>query len=137
MYAIRVCLVYGKLGKTESCASRQKRGRLEWHKLTYSGQTTASIAFNASAAQVQAALEALSNIAPGDVVVTKLQDTSSAQEWRLSFQGALGGANLAEKADTLISEGRGRTRAGPGDRKRCDITPFSRERKQTVWFPHK
>ena len=64
--------------------------------LTYNGQTTAAIAYNATAAQVQSALEALNNIAPGDVVVTKLQNTSSAQEWRLAFQGALGGANLVQ-----------------------------------------
>jgi len=35
--------------------------------LTVNGQTTAGIAFNANAAAVQAALEALSNVAPGDV----------------------------------------------------------------------
>lgn len=38
--------------------------------LTYSGQTVTGIAFNASAATVQTALESLSNIAPGDVVCT-------------------------------------------------------------------
>jgi hypothetical protein len=38
--------------------------------ITYEGQTTAAIAENATAAAVQAALEALSNIDPGDVVVT-------------------------------------------------------------------
>jgi hypothetical protein len=38
--------------------------------LTYDGQTTATIPFNASAAAVLAALNALSNIAPGDVTVT-------------------------------------------------------------------
>lgn len=38
--------------------------------LTYSGQTTAGIAYNAVAADVQSALIALSNLAPGDVVVT-------------------------------------------------------------------
>lgn len=37
--------------------------------LTYAGQTTAPIPFNATAAQVKAALEALSNINPGDVDV--------------------------------------------------------------------
>lgn len=36
--------------------------------LTFAGQTTSAIARNASAATVQAALEALTNIAPGDVV---------------------------------------------------------------------
>lgn len=35
--------------------------------LTYSGQTTAAIDFDATAAEIQAALEALSNIAVGDV----------------------------------------------------------------------
>ncbi len=38
--------------------------------LTYGGQTTAAIPFNASPGQVQTALEALSNLAPGDVTVT-------------------------------------------------------------------
>jgi hypothetical protein len=38
--------------------------------LTFTGQTTSAIAYNASASVVQAALEALSNIAPGDVVCT-------------------------------------------------------------------
>ncbi|CAB4142614.1 hypothetical protein UFOVP448_22 [uncultured Caudovirales phage] len=38
--------------------------------LTYSGQTTSGIAYNASAATIQTALEALSNIAPGDVIVS-------------------------------------------------------------------
>jgi len=38
--------------------------------LTYSGQTTAGIAYNAAAAAVQTALENLSNLVPGDVTVT-------------------------------------------------------------------
>lgn len=38
--------------------------------LTYSGQTTSTIAYNAAPSVVQAALEALSNIADGDVAVT-------------------------------------------------------------------
>lgn len=37
--------------------------------LTFDGETTAAIAYNANAAAVQAALEALSNINPGDVTV--------------------------------------------------------------------
>ncbi|MFD7922536.1 hypothetical protein ACFV3R_25330 [Streptomyces sp. NPDC059740] len=40
------------------------------YTLTFSGQTTAGIAYNATAAQVKTALEALSNINPGDVVVS-------------------------------------------------------------------
>ncbi len=64
--------------------------------LSYNGQTTSPITYNASAAQVQSALEALSNIAAGDVVVSKLQNTYTAQEWKLEFQGALGAANLVQ-----------------------------------------
>ncbi|MEW2267812.1 hypothetical protein [Streptomyces sp. NPDC047868] len=40
------------------------------YTLTWSGQTTAGIPYNATAAQVQAALEALSNIEVGDVIVS-------------------------------------------------------------------
>lgn len=36
---------------------------------TFAGQTTSALAYNASAGTIQTALEALSNIAPGDVVV--------------------------------------------------------------------
>ena len=64
--------------------------------LTYNGQTTADIDYDATAAQVQSALEALSNIAPGDVVVTKTQDATQAKEWTLAFQGALAGSNLVQ-----------------------------------------
>lgn len=39
------------------------------YTITLGGQTTAPIAYNASAATVQAALEALSNVVPGDVLV--------------------------------------------------------------------
>jgi hypothetical protein len=53
--------------------------------ITYSGQTTSALAWNASAAAVQAALEALSNIDVGDVVVTK-----SGFVYTLTFAGSLG-----------------------------------------------
>lgn len=39
------------------------------YTLTFSGQTTAAIPYNATATQVQTALEALSNVNPGDVAV--------------------------------------------------------------------
>lgn len=38
--------------------------------ITFQGQTTAAIAFNANAATIQAALVALSNVDPGDITVT-------------------------------------------------------------------
>jgi hypothetical protein len=40
------------------------------YTLTFDGETTAAIAYNATASAVQAALEALSNIEPGDVTTT-------------------------------------------------------------------
>lgn len=61
--------------------------------LTYSGQTTAGIAYNANAAAVQAALEALSNIAPGDVVVTG--GPGPGTPWVVEFAGTLAMTNVA------------------------------------------
>jgi hypothetical protein len=49
--------------------------------LTFNGQTTAPIAYNASAATVDSALEALSNIGSGDVSVTG----SSGGPWTIDF----------------------------------------------------
>ena len=54
--------------------------------LTYSGQTTAGIPFDASALTVQNALLALSNLAPGDVTVTP----GGAMQWQVTFRSTLG-----------------------------------------------
>ncbi len=62
--------------------------------LTYSGQTTSAIAYNASAATVDAALEALSNIGAGDVAVTG----SAGGPWTVTFETALAATNVAEMA---------------------------------------
>jgi YD repeat-containing protein len=64
--------------------------------LTYSGQTTAAISHGASAATVQTALEALSNIDSGDVSVTKSADTFEEQEWTIEYQGSLAGTNVSQ-----------------------------------------
>lgn len=56
--------------------------------LTFDGQTTATIAYNAAAAAVQSALEALSNIAPGDVTVTG--GPGPGTPWVATFLGTLG-----------------------------------------------
>ena len=60
--------------------------------LTYDGQTTSAIAFDASAATVDAALEALSNIGAGDVAVTG----SAGGPWTVTFGTALADTNVAE-----------------------------------------
>lgn len=64
--------------------------------LTYSGQTTGSIAYDAAASAVQTALEALSNIAVGDVVCAG-GDLDSA-DVTIEFRG-----NLAQTDVALIT----------------------------------
>lgn len=58
--------------------------------LTFNGQTTAPIAEAATAAAVQAALEALSNIDPGDVVVTG----ADGGPFTATFGGRYAGVNV-------------------------------------------
>lgn len=58
--------------------------------LTFNGQTTAPLAFNASPAAVQAALEGLSSIGSGNVVVV------SGASHVVMFTGTLAGTNLAD-----------------------------------------
>jgi len=62
--------------------------------LTFDGQTTAGIAWNATAAVVVAALEALSNIAPGDVSATggPLPSTPIV----ITFAGVYAGVNVPQ-----------------------------------------
>lgn len=64
--------------------------------ITVNGQTTAGIAYNAIASAVQSALEALSNVAPGDVTVTG----SAGGPYTLTF-----GGDLADTALTVTSSG--------------------------------
>lgn len=62
--------------------------------ISFDGETTAAIAFNANAATVQAALEELSNVDPGDIVVTggPLPGTPVV----LTFGGQYTGKNVPE-----------------------------------------
>lgn len=60
--------------------------------LTYAGQTTSAIAYNASAATVDAALAALSNIGSGDVSVTG----QSGGPWFVEFTGTLAGGDRSQ-----------------------------------------
>ncbi len=61
--------------------------------LTFQGQTTAGIAYNAAASAVQSALEALSNIAAGEAVVTG----NAGGPYTLTFSGGtLAGTDVSE-----------------------------------------
>jgi len=59
--------------------------------LTFDGQTTGNIAYNADAATVEAALEALSNIGAGEATTTG----SAGGPWTVTFSGALAGTDVA------------------------------------------
>ena len=65
------------------------------YTLTFSGQTTASIPAAATAAQIQAALEALSNIGAGNVEVT-----GTASPFTVKFIGARANTNVAQMTST-------------------------------------
>lgn len=71
--------------------------------LTYSGQTTGTIAYNATAAQVQAALEALSTVGSGNVTVAG----NAGGPYTITFTGTLSGL-----PQTLTSTASGLTGGG-------------------------
>lgn len=66
--------------------------------ITWNGQTTASIDDDATAAEVQAALEALSNIGVGDVVVTG--GPLATGPFTVTFTAALAGTDVAAMTTT-------------------------------------
>lgn len=65
--------------------------------LTYGGQTTGSIAYNASAAVVKAALEALSTLGLGTVTVT-----GSSPKWTVTFSGSLASTDVSMISGTNV-----------------------------------
>jgi hypothetical protein len=69
--------------------------------LTYSGQTTGAIAYNATAAAVATALKALSNIGDNDVAVTG----AAGGPYTVSFMGALAEADIAAMTATASLTG--------------------------------
>lgn len=63
--------------------------------LTFAGQTTSSIAYNAGASTVSTALQALSSIGSGNVSVT-----GSAGLWTVTFQGSMAKQNVDQLTAT-------------------------------------
>jgi hypothetical protein len=72
------------------------------YTLTFTGQTTTALAFGATPATIQTALEALSNIAPGDVVVS-----GAAPAYQVLFQGVYANINVGQMVadDALLTGG--------------------------------
>lgn len=64
--------------------------------VTFKGKTTTAIAYNATAAVVQAALAALSTIGAGNVAVSG----SAGGPWAVTFQGVLGATNQPQMTAT-------------------------------------
>ncbi len=64
------------------------------YTLSFANETTAAIAFNATAAQVQTALELLSTTGAGNVAVTGTTPSTSGGTLTVTFQGLLGYANV-------------------------------------------
>jgi flagellar capping protein FliD len=62
--------------------------------LTFDGQTTAAIAYNSTTAEVQAALEALSNVSAGDISVGGDDLSTSDGTMTFTFSGNLGDVNM-------------------------------------------
>lgn len=69
--------------------------------LTVNGQTTSGLAFNAAAATVQTAIEALSNVKVGDVTVTG----SAGGPYTLTWGGNLAGTDVATSATSSLTGG--------------------------------
>lgn len=69
--------------------------------ISFDGETTSSLAYNASAGTVQTALEALTNITSGDVLVTGAG--TLANPWRVEFQGTYEATNVADPTWTTTS----------------------------------
>src|SRR5262249_26363318 len=70
--------------------------------LTFNGMTTSAISTGATAAQVQAALEALPNIGAGNVAVTSTLGPNTVNFY-IVFQGAMGGLNQPALVFTNIN----------------------------------
>lgn len=89
--------IAGNYGMTNEVQSVTEGGSgLTSFTLTYAGQTTASIAAAATAATVQARLEALSNIGVGNVTVSG----SAGGPYTVTFTGVLGDTNVAQMTST-------------------------------------
>lgn len=67
--------------------------------ITYDGQTTSAIAYDADAATIDTALEALSNIGVGDVSVSGTLNTGIT----VTFTGTLAATNVAEMTVSFAS----------------------------------
>lgn len=93
---------YGPYGASPSeVQTVQVDGTAGDFTLTFDGETTAAIAFNATAAAMQTALEALSNVNPGDVTVTGGPGgAGGTTPYTVTFGGQYVGVNVPQMTST-------------------------------------
>lgn len=95
---------YIQLGPTATAVNEVQRATITGTPtggtfiLSYAGQPTTAIAYNAAAATVQTALEALDSVSPGDVVVGG--GPGPGTPYTFTFGGALGGTDLPQMTAT-------------------------------------
>jgi hypothetical protein len=70
-------------------------------KLVFGGQTTATIAYNATAATVQTALQALTSIGAGNATVTG--GPGPGAPWTVTFTGTLANTNVAQMTTSTLA----------------------------------
>lgn len=97
--------LYSEAGQTDESVSINNDASSGTFTLSWDGETTAAISYVATAAAVQAALEALSNIDPGDIVCTGGPLGTAAVI--ITFAGRYAGQNLPDmtKDDTSLVGG--------------------------------
>lgn len=85
-------VLFGRVDEIQSVKVDATAGQF---KLTFEGQQTGNIAYNATAAAVKEALEALSNVAAGDVAVTGGPGSSGGgTPYVVTFRQVWGGMNV-------------------------------------------
>ena len=86
--------------------------------LTYQGETTPPLSYNVPAATVQAALQLLPAIGPGNVSVAPVLSGPNAYTWRVTFQNALG----AQSVSPITTNAAGVVVSGGGSALAADAT---------------
>lgn len=94
-------VLVGFVDEVQSIQVKATKGKF---KIVFEGQTTSAIKYNATAKEVEEALEALSNVAAGDVEVTGGPgDATGTAPYVVKFLKAWAGTNVAQMT-TIVTE---------------------------------
>jgi hypothetical protein len=101
--------IVGGNGTTNEVQQFQVFGNAGHYTMTFGGQTTSAIAWNATAATIQTALQALSSIGSGNVTVADTGSYFRHHDFTVTFTGALAHTDVAQITTTT-----GTDMSGPG-----------------------